>query len=440
MLDTFKRAYGLPDLRRRLLFTLGVLLVFRFAAHVPVPGLNKLQLDALLNPDATGAGSQAARFINFLTGGALEQFSVMTLGVYPYITASIIISLLAPLVPSLEELQKEGESGRNKINRLTYWLTIPLALLQGIANIGLVNSQVTAGSGQIVAFGASQPLNTATVLLALLGGTMFALWLGERITEKGIGNGISIMIFGGIITQIPQTLLQLLTSREFLALMIVAAITVATVALIVFIQEAHRRIPVQYGRRMRGAQVYGGQSSFIPLRVNSAGMIPLIFASALMVFPQLLGQALANVEQPMLKNFGTQLQTLFGQDAALWWITYFVFVVLFTFFYTDVVFRQQSLHENLQRNGGFIPGIRPGKQTEDYLVLVMRHITFAGAVFLGLVAILPFLVAKVTGLNTNISMLISASGLLIVVGVVLDTIKQLEAQLSMRHYEGFIRD
>ncbi len=440
MLDTFKRAYGLPDLRRRLLFTLGVLLVFRFAAHVPVPGLNKLQLDALLNPDATGAGSQAARFINFLTGGALEQFSVMTLGVYPYITASIIISLLAPLVPSLEELQKEGESGRNKINRLTYWLTIPLALLQGVANIGLVNSQVTAGSGQIVAFGASQPLNTATVLLALLGGTMFALWLGERITEKGIGNGISIMIFGGIITQIPQTLLQLLTSREFLALMIVAAITVATVALIVFIQEAHRRIPVQYGRRMRGAQVYGGQSSFIPLRVNSAGMIPLIFASALMVFPQLLGQALANLEQPMLKNVGTQLQTLFGQDSALWWITYFVFVVLFTFFYTDVVFRQQSLHENLQRNGGFIPGIRPGKQTEDYLVLVMRHITFAGAVFLGLVAILPFLVAKVTGLNTNISMLISASGLLIVVGVVLDTIKQLEAQLSMRHYEGFIRD
>lgn len=442
MLDTFKRAYGLPDLRRRLLFTLGVLLVFRFAAHVPVPGLNQLQLEALLNPDATGAGSQAARFINFLTGGALEQFSVMVLGVYPYITASIIVSLLAPLIPSLEEMQKEGESGRNKINRLTYWLTIPLAVLQGIANIGLVNSTAVGGTSedQVVAFGASQPLNTAAVLLSLLGGTMFALWLGERITEKGIGNGVSIIIFGGIITQVPQTLLQLLTSRQFFPLLIVAAVTVATVALIVFIQEAHRRIPVQYGRRMRGAQVYGGQSSFIPLKVNSAGMIPLIFASALMVFPQLLGQVLSDLENPTLKNVGVQLQSLFGQDATLWWLTYFLLVVLFTFFYTDVVFRQQSLHENLQRNGGFIPGIRPGKQTEDYLVMVMRRITFAGAVFLGLVAILPFVVAKLTGLSTNVSMLISASGLLIVVGVVLDTIKQLEAQLSMRHYEGFIRD
>ena len=439
MLETFKRAFGLPDLRRRLLFTLAVLLIFRFAAHVPIPGLNQLQLDALLNPSSTSAGSQAARFINFLTGGALEQFSVVTLGVYPYITASIIISLLAPLVPSLDELQKEGESGRNKITRLTYWLTIPLAVLQGIANIGLVNSSSGTADAQVVRFGAGFPLNTATVLITLLGGTMFALWLGERITEKGIGNGISIMIFGGIITQIPQTLLALLSSGQFFALLIVTAVTIATVALIVYIQEAHRRIPVQYGRRMRGAQVYGGQSTFIPLRVNSAGMIPLIFASALMVFPQLLAQVLGGLEQPQLKKAGGVIGSLFNQQNSPWWVVFFIFVVLFTYFYTDVVFRQQALHETLQRNGGFIPGIRPGKQTEEYLSQVMHRITFAGAVFLGLVAVLPFIIAKVTGLNTNVSMLISASGLLIVVGVVLDTIKQLEAQLSMRHYEGFIR-
>ncbi len=363
----------------------------------------------------------------------------MTLGVYPYITASIIISLLAPLIPSLEELQKEGESGRNKINRMTYWLTIPLAALQGIANIGLVNSSLGGTDAQVVQFGARYPLNTATVLITLLGGTMFALWLGERITEKGIGNGISIMIFGGIITQVPQTLLSLLSSGQVFALLIVVLVTVLTVALIVYIQEAHRRIPVQYGRRMRGAQVYGGQSTFIPLRVNSAGMIPLIFASALMVFPQLLAQVLTGLEQPQLKRAGDTIAELFNQQNSPWWIMFFVFVVLFTYFYTDVVFRQQALHETLQRNGGFIPGIRPGKQTEEYLSLVMRRITFAGAVFLGLVAVLPFIVARITGLNTNVSMLISASGLLIVVGVVLDTIKQLEAQLAMRHYEGFIR-
>ncbi len=439
MLETFKRAFGLPDLRRRLLFTLAVLLIFRFAAHIPVPGLNQAQLDALLNPSSNTAGSQAARFINFLTGGALEQFSVMTLGVYPYITASIIISLLAPLIPSLEELQKEGESGRNKINRMTYWLTIPLAVLQGVANIGLVNSSLGNTDVQVVQFGSQYPLNTATVLISLLGGTMFALWLGERITEKGIGNGISIMIFGGIITQVPQTLLSLLSSGQVFALLIVVAVTVLTVALIVYIQEAHRRIPVQYGRRMRGAQVYGGQTTFIPLRVNSAGMIPLIFASALMVFPQLLAQVLSGLEQPQLRQAGNEITRLFDQQKSLWWIVFFVFVVLFTYFYTDVVFRQQALHETLQRNGGFIPGIRPGKQTEEYLSMVMRRITFAGAVFLGLVAVLPFIVAKATGLDTNVSMLISASGLLIVVGVVLDTIKQLEAQLAMRHYEGFIR-
>ena len=439
MLQSLKQAFGLPDLRRKLLFTLMILVIFRLAAHVPVPGLNRAALDSFFS--GTGAGADAARMINLLSGGALENFSVVAMGVYPYITASIIIQLLTPLIPSLEELQKEGESGRNRINLYTYWLTIPLALLQAVAQVALLNGSSAGGDQQVLDFGAQYPLNTLTVLIALTAGTMFALWLGERITEQGIGNGVSIIIFGGIITGVPQSLLNLLGSIT--GLIVVLAITVLTVGAIVIIQEGHRRIPVQYGRRVRGTRVYGGQSTYIPLRVNSAGMIPLIFANALMIFPAMMGGLLVNIQQDnlaWLRGIGDKLAVWFAPGTSpIYYLVYFILVVLFTFFYTDVVFRQQSLHETLQRNGGFVPGIRPGKRTEDYLNTVMHRITLVGAVFLGLVAVLPFIVGQVTGQNANTSLLINSTGLLIVVGVVLDTIKQLEAQLLMRHYEGFIK-
>jgi preprotein translocase subunit SecY len=318
----------------------------------------------------------------------------------------------------------------------TIWMTIPLAVIQGIASVAILNQ---SGQGQVVEFGPAFPLNTITVLTAMTAGTMFSLWLGERITENGIGNGVSIIIFGGIVAGIPGNLFPLLQNP--FALLVVLALTVATVAGIVIVQEGHRRIPVQYGKRVRGTRVYGGQSTYIPLRVNSAGMIPLIFASSLLLFPALIGQFLTTWEgaPTFLNALGSFLTRYFGTQTWLFFLTYFFLVVVFTFFYTDVVFRQQNLAETLQRQGGFIPGIRPGKRTEEYLNGVMRRITFAGALFLGIVAVLPWFAQVITRMPSSQSLIITSTGLLIVVGVVLDTIKQLEAQLLMRHYEGFIR-
>jgi len=441
MFETLKRALQLPDLRRKILFTLGIIAVYRLAAHVPVPGVDRATMQTIFG--SSGAAGQLTRFLNLLSGGALENFSVMAMGVYPYITASIILQLLTPLVPALEELSKEGESGRNRITQYTFWLTIPLAILQAVAQVTLLNSNAITGVGQVVAFGADAPLNTVAVLASLCAGTMFALWLGERITERGLGNGVSIIIFAGIVAGIPTNVLSLATVNV-LALIPMVAITALAAWLIVFVQEAHRRVPVQYGRRVRGTRTYGGQSTYIPLRINSAGMIPLIFASALMIFPGIIGSLLTTVEGNLaVRDVGLWLQNEFasGNGGPVYYAIYFVLVVAFTFFYTDTVFRQQALHESLQRNGGFVPGIRPGKRTEDYLNFVMHRITLAGAVFLGAVAILPFFaqffVPGSQGPQT--SLLVDATGLLIVVGVVLDTIKQLEAQLLMRNYEGFIR-
>jgi len=434
MLESLTNAFRLPDLRRRILYTLGILAIFRLAAHIPVPGLDRGALRQLFE-----SGDQAGLifgWLNILSGGALENFSVVAMGVYPYITASIIMQLVIPLVPALEELSKEGEQGRNKLNQYTYWLAIPLSVLQAIAQVAILNS---SGTGEILKFGAAEPLNTATVLIALTAGTMFALWLGERITEEGIGNGVSIIIFGGIVAGVPQSLFALV-SRP-VALVLVLFLMVATVAAIVVVQEGHRRIPVQYGKRVRGTRVYGGQSTHIPLRVNSAGMIPLIFASSLLIFPSIFGGLMANAQgaPEWLTGLGLQLQGAFNSEGPVFFFFYFVLVIVFTFFYTDVVFRQQNLHETLQRQGGFVPGIRPGKRTEDYLNSIMHRITLAGAIFLGLVAVTPFLAQYITRLPANQSLVITSTGLLIVVGVVLDTIKQLEAQLLMRHYEGFIK-
>jgi preprotein translocase subunit SecY len=361
------------------------------------------------------------------------------MGVYPYITASIVIQLLIPLIPALEELSKEGEAGRNKLNIYTYWLAIPLAVVQALAQVALVNN--SGGGGQVVAFGWNVPLQSLAVITSLVAGTMFGLWLGERITEEGIGNGISIIIFGGIVSNIPQNMATYLVGGNYLALIVILLIMVLTVLAIVFVQEGQRRIPVQYGKRVRGMRVYGGQSTHIPLRVNSAGMIPLIFSQSLLILPAYLGSVLATAPgvPPALKTFGANLQAWFQIGSPQFYLADFFLVLVFTFFYTDVVFRQQNLAETLQRQGGFIPGIRPGQKTEEYLNAVMRRITLGGAVFLASVAVLPYFAYLLTGQQANQALLISAAGLLIVVGVVLDTIKQLEAQLLMRHYEGFIK-
>ena len=455
MIESVIAAFSLPDLRRRILFTVLMLVIYRLVANIPVPGVD---LQAWLAFTSQATGNQVIDFLDLLSGGAVRNFSVMAMGVYPYITASIIIQLLTPIIPQLEELASEGESGRNKINRITYYMTVPLAILQAVGQINLVGSTVTAGLEAIMpnfGLGPTQILPTLTTLLAMTGGTMFAIWLGELITEEGIGQGISLIIFGGIVAGILPGLSSLFalddpTARIF-TIVAFLVLTVLTVLVIVVVQEGQRRIPVQYGRRVRGRKIYQGQSSYIPLKVNTAGMIPIIFAQSIITFPPLIASVFVTGSGGFIDRVATTFRD-FGafQDPrvapvafTLYWLFYFLLVVGFTFFYTDVMVKQQNIPQTLQRQGGFIPGIRPGKRTADYVPRVVRRITFAGAIFLGVVAILPGImqlvgvILRIEGIEQS-ALVVNGAGLIIVVGVVIDTMRQLESQLLMRQYEGFL--
>ncbi len=440
MLTALRSAFLLPELRRKLLFTLGILLLYRVLAQIPVPGVDRAAMGQILQNDL-------ANLFDMLSGGALSRFSIMAMGVYPYITASIIMQLLVPIIPKLEEIAKDGDAGRQKINQYTTYLTIPLALLQGFGTAALMSGG-TFGTALLPNFGFNKdPLLTVGVLVALLTGSFIALWLGNLITQDGIGNGVSLIIFGGIVSGMWPRISGLLASTNGVFLTIVFSIvTVATVFLIVYVQEGQRRIPVRYGKRVRTMKgnrlmMVGGQSSYIPIRVNSAGMIPLIFASTLLIFPSTIASAFVNSSVPWLQSIAQFLAVNFSIGSTAYWLAYFVLVVAFTFFYTAVIFQQQNIPESLQRQGGYIPGIRPGRRTEEYLNKVVNRITLVGALFLGFVAILPWLVSLLLRQPSlsNSALLITSAGLLIVVGVVLDTMKQLEAQLLMRHYEGFIK-
>jgi len=440
MIQAVKHAFLLPSLRRKIVFTLLILVVYRIASQVPIPNVDQDALSQLTR--GGGAGLEIFQFLDLLSGGALLQFSVLAMGVYPYITASIILQLLTPMIPALEELSKEGEQGRNKINQYTHWLAVPLATLQAFGQVSIAQRSFP---NVITNFGFGiDPLGTIATLTAMTAGSMFAIWLGELITEDGIGNGVSIIIFGGIVASLPGRIWQFIELQDYVTLAIFVGITIITLAVIVVISEGERRIPVQYGKRVRGSKVYGGQSTHIPLKVNSSGMIPLIFAQSILIFPSSIAGFFTQAENGVVRSVSTFVVQNFSPRPDSWpyWVTYFLMVVLFTFFYTDVIFKQQSLAENLQRQGGFIPGLRPGKTTETYLTTVMRRITLVGAVFLGAIAILPWVVQLIPAVSTTgrtNSLLITSSGLLIVVGVALDTLKQLEAQLLMRRYEGFIK-
>ena len=568
LLQALVDAWRQPDVRQKLAFTLAMLVIFRLVAHVPIPDINRTQLEnALANNPVLG-------FLNLFSGGGLDNLSIVALGVYPYITASIVMNLLQPMIPRLQALAQEGESGRNKIQLYTYWLAIPMSIVQGYGQLILLeNARAITGIG----FGAEEWLPTVSAIITMTAGTMFLIWLGELITEKGVGNGISLIIFAGIVASFP-TLFNSVGQSDigWSGIAVVIAIAVALVALIVFFQEAQRRIPVQYARSVfRGGRMYrqSGQS-YIPLRVNSAGMIPLIFAFSIIIFPSVLagwvtGAAgeesqsrvsvqvpfealdsdellntlypdlgstglflvnaaeiewdaaedtfddlldrinrasdayvltrvesrtdpissellttwridankigresiiLADIEGDLIATTGIPthleppddpltpdfaegqtlgerppgiiraaewVQTSFSPGRPLYWALSFVLVVAFTFFYTFVTFQQQNLAENLQKQGGFIPGIRPGRPTQDYINRVLGRITWAGALFLGFVAVVPFLATEFIPDSTALT--ISSTGLLIVVGVALDTMRQIEAQLLMRNYEGFIR-
>jgi preprotein translocase subunit SecY len=434
MLQAVINAFRIPDLRRKILFTIAMLVIFRLIASVPIPGVDREGLRDFIETN------QLLGMLNLFSGGGLNNFSIAALGVYPYITATIIMQLMTPIIPRLNELSMEGQQGRNQIDRYTHYLTVPLALLQGYGQMLLFASDQ---SGNLVQnfglFDADTFLPTLAILLTLTAGTMLLVWIGELITENGIGNGVSIIIFGGIIASLPSAIGGLVSGgtlgENVAGTIFFVAIALLTIVGVVLINEGQRRIPVHHAKRVRAGRQYGGNTTNIPLKVNSAGMIPLIFAVSIMVFPGMVANFLQSSGTDWVRSLAVNISQWLSPNTVPYNIVYFFMVVGFTFFYTMVVFQQQRIPESLQRQGAFIPGVRPGRNTAIYLQRVLTRITIVGALFLGIIAILPFIAARITGVQ---NLLLSSTSFLIVVGVAIDTMRQLEAQLMMRNYEGFI--
>lgn len=415
-----------PILRRKIIITALLFIIFRLFAHIPVPGIDRSKLADLF------ASNQFLGLLDIFSGGTLVNFSIMALGLNPYINASIILQLLTIVFPKLEELQKEGEYGREKINQYTRLLTVPLAVIQSVGMLALLRNQ---GIVDVI-----DPLTLISMIVTMSTGTVFVMWLGELITEYGIGNGISLLIFAGIVGRLPVTFgktLTAATAETISGYFIFGGLAIAVVAATVIVNEAVRKVPVQYARRVRGNKVYGGSSSYLPLRINQAGVIPIIFAVSMVLLPSLAGGFLQQTNNPQIAGFGRMLSGFFNPESLSYNIIYFLLVVGFTYFYTAITFNPQKIAGEIQKYGGFIPGIRPGNPTASYLNYILTRITLAGALFLGLIAVLPSLARGVTGVTT---LLIGGTGVLIVVSVVLETVKTLEAQLVMRNYEGFLKE
>ena len=417
----FSKAFTSADTRRKILITLAILLVFRIVAHIPAAGIDQENLKVLF------LGSPFLSLLDIFSGGTLANFSIMALGLNPYINASIILQLLTYVVPSLEELSKEGEYGQEKINQYTRFLTVPIAALQAFAMYSLLRSQ-----GIILNLA---PLPLVALVLTMVAGTVFAVWLGELISEYGFSNGVSLLIFVGIISNLPVIVSQTVSAlggRDILRLGVFLGLSVVIVALVVLVNEARRQIPIHISRSTRSGNL---ASSYLPLRVNQAGVIPIIFAVSLVLLPSLISQFLLGLPDPNLVNLGKSLANVFSPNSVVYNVVYFFLVVGFTYFYTAVVFNPEKISENLQKGGRFIPGIRPGSATTKYLNSVLTRITLVGALFLGLIAILPSLFQGVIGLQ---NLAVGGTGLLIVVSVVLEVTRELEASLVMKRYETFL--
>ncbi len=424
LLKPLVESFKTPELRNKIIFTLGILIVFRLFAHVPIPGVDVAKLAQLFK------SNQFLGLLDIFSGGTLVNFSVMALGLNPYINASIILQLLTMVFPKLEELSKEGEYGRQKINQYTRMITVPLSVLQSIGMYALLRNQ-----GIIANF---SPLPLITLVTTMMAGTLILMWLGELITERGVGNGISLLIFAGIVGRLPVSLSQTattVTSQSITNMLVFVLLALVVIAAIVVVNEAVRQIHIQYAKRIRGNRMYGGNTSYLPLRINQAGVIPIIFAVSLVLLPQIIGQFLAQTKNQQLIAIGSGLTRFFNPNGITYNIFYFLLVVGFTYFYTAVTFNPQKIADEIQKYGGFIPGIRPGKSTATYLQFILNRLTLAGAIFLGIIAILPSIARQVTGINT---LLLGGTGVLIVVSVVLETVKALEAQLVMRNYDGFL--
>ena len=426
MFDALINAFRAPDIRRRILFVLMILVIDRALAHVPVPGVNRVALNQLFQ------NNQLLGLLDLFSGGGLAQFSVIGMGVNPYINASIIMTLMQGVIPSLQALSHEGEYGRQRINQYTRYLTVPLALIQGYGFLAILNSQNVLNGFDLASF------VTITQLVSLTAGTILLMWLGELITERGIGNGISFIIFAGIVGRVPPAIGRFLESPDWAAGISLVVVGIIVIAAIVYIQEGQRRIPVQYASRVRGRRLYQGGSTFLPLRVNQAGVIPIIFAVSIILFPYQIAQYFQSSQVGFVADAARGVISLFGPTSPLYVILYFVLTVGFTYFYTAFTFKPDDTADQLRKNGGFIPGIRPGNPTRDYLQAVVFRITIAGALFLGIVAVLPYILQQaLPSLGNQFGL--GGTALLIVVSVTVETMKQLEAQLMMRNYEGFIR-
>ncbi len=423
MWEKLRQIWKSKDLRKSIFFVLIMLVIFRIAAHIPIPGIDVANLKDFF------AQNQILGLLNLFSGGGLENFSIVMLGIGPYITASIILQLLAMIIPSLEALSKEPD-GQQRINKYTRFLTLPLAALQGFSFITLMQRQ---GGGALI--GSLTPFQWVSAIITVTAGTVFLMWLGELISEKKIGNGISLLIFAGIIAGLPTALQRFIATfdaSQAFNMLIFLGIAILTIVVVVIITEGQRNIPVNYARRVRGNKMYGGVNTHLPLRVNMAGVIPIIFAISIILIPPMIAQFFVGATTAWVAGGAKFVVNLF-QNQIFYGFFYFIMVFAFTYFYTFVVFHPQQIAENLQKQGGFIPGIRPGRHTAQYLQSTANKILLAGALFLGLIAVLPIIIQPITGIS---SLAIGGTSLLIVVAVVIELVKQIDSQLTMRDYDG----
>ncbi|TMR12242.1 preprotein translocase subunit SecY [Nonomuraea turkmeniaca] len=435
MLTAFTRAFRTPDLRKKLLFTLGIIALFRLGSVLPTPGVHVQNLAACFNQARADQDTgNIYGMVQLFSGGALLKLSVFALGIMPYITASIILQLLVVVIPRLEALKKEGQSGQAKITQYTRYLTIGLAVLQSTAFIALARTgQLFPNCQQDVLLDPDNIFQIVTMVVIMTAGTSVIMWLGELITDRGVGNGMSILIFTQIVAVFPSELANIFQANKF-TFAVVMVVGVFMIAAVVFVEQGQRRIPVQYAKRMVGRRMYGGTSTYIPLKVNQAGIIPVIFASSLLYLPQLVTSLFQTSDNVVIRWISQNLAT---GDTPIYMATFFLLIVFFTYFYVSITFNPTEVADNMKKYGGFIPGIRPGRPTAEYLNFVLTRLTTPGALYLGLISMVPIVALAIAGASQNFPF--GGTSILIMVGVGLDTVKQVESQLQQRNYEGFLR-
>jgi preprotein translocase subunit SecY len=445
MLTAFIRAFRTPDLRKKLLFTVGIIALFRFGSTLPVPGINEKNVSTCAGIAAQSGAANVYQIVDLLSGNALKYMSVFALGIMPYITASIILQLLTVVIPRLETLKNEGQAGQAKITQYTRYLTIGLAVLQSTGYITLARNGTlfeNCSQTQYPIITDTSVFRIATMVITMVAGTAVIMWMGELITDRGVGNGMSVMIFTQVIAVIPGELLTIFQTRGTFTALLSVIVVIVVVAFVVFMEQAQRRIPVQYAKRMVGRRMYGGTSTYIPMKVNQAGVIPVIFASSLLYIPQLAVSLFGSTTRPQAWANWVQRYLEIGSTNSLsnMWLymgAFFVLIVAFTFFYVSITFNPTEVADNMKKYGGFIPGIRPGRPTAEYLGYVLSRLTAPGSLYLGVVALFPLV--ALAGIGVGNQFPFSGVSLLIMVGVGLDTVKQIESQLQQRNYEGFLR-